>query len=200
MSSIARKSNTMNIKKIALMVFSLLLFYPVLAIAYSDTNLSSNPGIGSSMSVGATIAFFGDSEPASSSDVAEITKDLNQVIPLSPTGRVDAIFFMGDMTKLSLTLQAVEASNVKNVPVYFVIGNHEAGSNSETAIIQGRYSTSIFPLNPGPAGTDKTTYSMNVGNIHIINMNEYWNGATDDSYLKYSSSMAVMFRIHYIIG
>ena len=137
---------------------------------------------------GATIAYIGDAEPGSSSNVKDTTKDLNQIIPLSPTGKVDAIFFMGDMTKLSLTLQAVEASNAKNVPVYFVIGNHEAGSNSETAIIQGRYSTSIFPLNPGPAGTDKTTYSMNIGNIHIINMNEYWNGATDDSYLKYSSS------------
>jgi predicted phosphodiesterase len=186
MSSIARKSNVLNGIKIALFVFSLFLTYPVLAIAYSDTNLSSNQVIESSM--GATIAFFGDSEPASSSDVTEITEDLNQVIPHSPTGKVDAIFFMGDMTKLSLTLQAVAASNVKNVPVYFVMGNHEAQSSSETAIIQGRYSNSIFPLNPGPAGTDKTTYSMNVGNIHLINMNEYWDGATDDSYLKYSSN------------
>lgn len=139
-------------------------------------------------SSGSTIAYFGDAEPESSSDVKELTSDLNQVIPLSPTGRVDAIFFMGDMTKLSLTLKAIEASNVKNVPVYFVIGNHEAGSNSETALIQGRFSASKFPLNPGPPGTDKTTYSMNVGNMHVINMNEYWNGATDDSYLKYSST------------
>jgi Calcineurin-like phosphoesterase len=137
---------------------------------------------------GSTIAYFGDAEPASSSDVKELTKDLNQVIPLSPTGRVDAIFFMGDMTKLSLTLQAIAASDIKNVPAYFVIGNHEAGSSSETALIQRRYSTSKFPLNPGPAGTDKTTYSMNVGNMHVINMNEYWNGETDDSYLKYSST------------
>lgn len=182
MSSIARKSNTINRIKIALMVSGLMLIYPVLA----DTNFSSNQGIESP--AGATIAYFGDSEPASSSDAAEITRDLNQVIPLSPTGKVDAIFFMGDMTKISLTLQAVAASDVKNVPVYFVIGNHEAQSSSETAIIQNRFSSSIFPLNPGPAGTDKTTYSMNVGNIHVINMNEYWNGATDDSYMKYSSS------------
>ncbi|PWB49995.1 MAG: hypothetical protein C3F06_12895 [Candidatus Methanoperedenaceae archaeon] len=137
---------------------------------------------------GSTIAYFGDAEPESSSDVKELTSDLNHVIPLSPTGRVDAIFFMGDMTKLSLTLQAVAASDVKKVPVYFVIGNHEAQSNSETALIQGRFSASKFPLNPGPARTDKTTYSMNVGNMHVINMNEYWNGATDDSYLKYSST------------
>ncbi len=139
-------------------------------------------------SSGSTIAYLGDAEPASPSDVKELTKDLDQVIPLSPTGKVDAIFFMGDMTKLSLTLQAVAASDIKNVPVYFVIGNHEAGSSSESGLIRGRYSNSKFHLNPGPAGTDKTTYSMNVGNIHVINMNEYWNGATDDSYLKYSST------------
>lgn len=139
-------------------------------------------------SPGLTIAYIGDAEPQSSSDVKELTKDLDQVIPQSPTGRVDAIFFMGDMTKISLTLKAVASSDVNNVPVYFVIGNHEAQSSDETAIIRGRYSASKFPLNPGPPGTDKTTYSMNVGNIHIINMNEYWNGATDDSYMKYSSS------------
>ena len=139
-------------------------------------------------SPGLTIAYIGDAEPESSSDVKELTKDLNQVIPQSPTGRVDAIFFMGDMTKISLTIKAVESSDVNNVPVYFVIGNHEAQSSDETAIIRGRYSASIFLLNPGPPGTDKTTYSMNVGNMHVINMNEYWNGATDDSYLKYSST------------
>ncbi len=186
MSSKTRKSNVMKGIKIALFVFSLVLLYPI--PVFSDANHALNPDIGSSKSAGATIAFFGDSEPASSSDVTEITEDLNQVIPLSPTGNVDAIFFMGDMTRLSLTLQAVAASDVMNVPAYFVIGNHEAQSSSETSIIQGRYSASIIPLNPGPAGTDKTTYSMNVGNIHVINMNEYWDGATDDSYLKYSST------------
>ncbi|HMB44414.1 MAG TPA: metallophosphoesterase [Candidatus Methanoperedens sp.] len=176
---------------IFLVAYAIVTIIPIEICSGNDCpNQTINPGIipTPDPGYGSTIAYLGDSQPASSSDAKELTKDLNKVIPLSPMGKVDAIFFMGDMTKLSLTLQAVETSDVKNVPVYFVIGNHEAGSSSETALIQGRYSTSKFPLNPGPAGTDKTTYSMNVGNIHVINMNEYWNGANDDSYLKYSSS------------
>ena len=149
----------------------LILVLSVFSIASIDTG-----------STGATIAYIGDAEPKTASDIQEFTKDLDQVIPLSPTGKVDALFLMGDMETISNTLKSVNASTAKDIPIYFVIGNYEAGSNSETALIQSRYSNSSFLLAPGPPGTDRTTYSMNVGNMHIINMNEYWDGATDDSY------------------
>src|SRR4030065_1884787 len=92
------------------------------------------------VSTGATIAYIGDAEPKSSSDIQELTKDLDQILPLSPTGKVDALFLMGDMKTISNTLQSINASTVKSVPIYFVIGNYEGSSNSETALIQGRYS------------------------------------------------------------
>ena len=149
----------------------LILVIAVFSVASIDT-----------MSTGATIAYIGDAEPKSSSDIQELTKDLDQILPLSPTGKVDALFLMGDMKTISNTLQSINASTVKSVPIYFVIGNYEGSSNSETALIQGRYSESPIQLISGPTGTDKTTYSMNVGKMHVINMNEYWDGATDDSY------------------
>ncbi|MCX9082635.1 MAG: metallophosphoesterase [Candidatus Methanoperedens sp.] len=189
MSSIARKSNTMNIEKIALMFFFLLLIYPVLAIAYSDTNLSSNPGIESSNSVGATLAYLGDARPSKFGTVGitELTRDLNQVIPQSPTGRVDAIIMIGDMDKISQTKTAYAASNVTDIPIFYVVGNHEVGTSGDVDAIRAMYANSIIPLTPGPAGTDKTTYSFDVGEIHIVNINEYWNGANNDAWFKYGN-------------
>jgi predicted phosphodiesterase len=189
MSSIAIKSNAMNGIKISLFVFSLLLIYPVLAIAYSDTTLTSNPNFETSKSVGTTIAYLGDARPSKFGNVGitELTKDLNQVIPQSPTGMVDAIIMIGDMDKISQTKTAYTASNVKNIPIFYVVGNHEVGTSGDVNAIRTMYSSSIIPLTSGPAGTDKTTYSFDVGEIHVVNINEYWNGASNDAWFKYGN-------------
>jgi len=127
---------------------------------------------------GSTIAYFGDVEPSSSSDVKELTKDLNQVITLSPTGKVDAIFFMGDMTTDSgtfqYTLDALSASSLKNTPTYFTIGNHEYNSRSSTFPKIISKTSSAFPLSYFSSDSSKMTFSVNVGNIHVVNMNEYY--------------------------
>jgi len=187
MSSIARKSNMMNRKKIALMIFYLLVIFPVLAIAYSDSNFSSNPGIENS--VGTTIAYLGDARPSKfgATGITELTKDLNQVVPQSPTGMVDAIIMIGDMDKISQTKTAYAASNVTNIPIFYVVGNHEVGTSGDVNAIRAMYGSSTIPLTPGPAGTDKTTYSFDVGEIHVVNMNEYWNGASNDAWFKYGN-------------
>ena len=132
-----------------------------------------------------TIAYFGDVEPSSSSDASDLTDDLNQVIPLSPTGKVDAVIFMGDMTTSSgtfkHTLQALDASNLKNTPAFFVVGNHEYDSKSSTfPLIQSKYADSVIPMNYFASDTSKNTFSFNVGNIHVININEYWDNGKGD--------------------
>lgn len=132
-----------------------------------------------------TIAYFGDVEPASSSDASDLTSDLNQVIPLSPTGKVDAVFFMGDMTKSSgtfkYTLQALDASNLKDIPAFFVIGNHEADSmGSSNPLIQSKYASSVVPMNYFISDKSKNTYSIDIGNMHVININEYWDNKDGD--------------------
>ena len=49
--------------------------------------------------MGSTIAYLGDARPSKfgTAGITELTKDLNQVVPQSPTGKVDAIFMIGDM-------------------------------------------------------------------------------------------------------
>ena len=131
---------------------------------------------------GSTIAYLGDARPSKfgTAGITELTKDLNQVVPQSPTGKVDAIFMIGDMDKISQTQQAYYASNVKNIPIFFVVGNHEVATSGDVAAIKAM--TLKMPVNKGPTGTEKTTYSVDVGGIHVVNMNEYWDGKTNDAY------------------
>lgn len=135
-----------------------------------------------------TIAYLGDSRPSKFGNVGitELTKDLNQVIPQSPTGRIDAIMMIGDMDHVSQTVQAYQASNVHNVPVYFVVGNHEI-DNGDMNYLKGLTLPSNFNITRGPTGTEKTTYSIDIRKIHVTNINEYWNEAGNDAWFKYGS-------------
>ncbi|PWB51736.1 MAG: hypothetical protein C3F06_10005 [Candidatus Methanoperedenaceae archaeon] len=134
------------------------------------------------VTAGSTIAYLGDARPSKfgTSGISELTKDFNQVIPQSPTGKVDAIFMIGDMDKIPQTQQAYSASNVNNIPIFYVVGNHEVDTSGDVAAIKAM--TLNLPVNRGPTGTEKTTYSVDVGGIHIVNMNEYWDGKNNDAY------------------
>lgn len=197
MSSSTKKNNVMNGIKKAFLIFGLLLIYPILAIAHSDTNEISrentapkpvpSPAPTPNVTVGATIAYMGDAEPGEfgKSGITELTKDFNQIIPQSPTGKVDAIILLGDMSKISQVRKAYSISTAKNIPIFHVIGNHEVENSEDMADVRSAYSSSLVPLNPGPVGTDKTTYSFNIRNFHIVNMNLYWDGRNNDAWFKY---------------
>ncbi len=131
---------------------------------------------------GSTIAYLGDARPSKfgNAGITELTKDFNQLIPQSPTGKVDAIFMIGDMDKIPQTQQAYSASNVNNIPIFYVVGNHEVDTSGDVEAIKAM--TLKLPVNRGPTGTEKTTYSVDVGGIHVVNMNEYWDGKTNDAY------------------
>jgi predicted phosphodiesterase len=148
--------------------------------AKPTVTVTPNPTLGS------TIAYLGDARPSKfgTAGITELTKDLNQVVPQSPTGKVDAIFMIGDMDRIAQTQKAYAASNVKNIPVFYVMGNHEI-DQGDAAAVRAMYSSLKITPTSGPTGTDKTTYSLNVGGIHIVNMNEYWDGKTNDAYWKY---------------
>ena len=134
------------------------------------------------VTAGSTIAYLGDARPSKfgAAGITELTKDFNQVIPQSPTGKVDAIFMIGDMDKIPQTQQAYSASNVNNIPIFYVVGNHEVDTSGDVEAI--RAMTLKLPVNRGPTGTEKTTYSVDVGGMHVVNMNEYWDGRTNDAY------------------
>lgn len=133
-----------------------------------------------------TIAYLGDARPSKfgSAGITELTYDFNQVIPQSPTGKIDAIFMIGDMDKFTQTEQARKASNVKDVPTYYVMGNHEIDSDDKLASF---VMPTNFTTHPGPAGTEETTYSVDVGKQQVTNVNVYWDGKTNPASLSLGS-------------
>ena len=158
-------------------------------INWENTALKPVPSLTPTPNVteGATIAYMGDAEPGDfgKSGITELTKDFNQILPQSPTGKADAIILLGDMSKISQVRKAYSISTAKNIPIFYVIGNHEVENSEDMSAVRSAFGSSLVPLNPGPAGTDKTTYSFDIGNFHIVNMNLYWNGRSNDAWFKY---------------
>ena len=178
--------------KIAFLVFVLLIMISALVsttfVENNFLNIKGDTVTSPNETTGATIAYIGDARPSQfgTAGITELTNDFNQVVPQSPTGKVDVIFMIGDMDTIPQTQTAYAASNVKNIPIFFVVGNHEVATSGDVSAIRAMYSSSKIPLTPGPIGTDKTTYSLDVGEIHIVNTNQYWNGTTNDSWFKYN--------------
>lgn len=125
-----------------------------------------------------TILVLGDPHMGEEGNrVAELTKDLNAAVGLSP-GQIDCILCTGDLEGVSKFDQAHKASMLGSKPAFIIPGNHDVGSISDIKKYQG----TGYPLHPGPAGTEKTSFSFNVGNIHITMLNLYWDGKTNEGY------------------
>lgn len=127
-----------------------------------------------------TLLFLGDSHTGDfSNGVTELTKDLNNAVGISPTGRVDAIFAMGDMEPVTKWDQAHKASTTKDDPVYFVEGNHDVGNIPQIKALMA----AKFPVHPGPAGTAKTSFGLDIGPFHVVVINEYWDEHNNEGWV-----------------
>jgi len=132
-----------------------------------------------------TIVCIGDARPTSSehgsSGWQKLTPDLNQIEAQSPTKSCDGIFLIGDFDKVKDTQKSFAASTINNIPHYYTIGNHEIDDDDPNYVKNlYPYSSYGIPLNSGPSGSEKTTYSMDIGDIHIINVNIYWDGSSGE--------------------
>ena len=149
----------------------------------------------SSQSVlGGCVAWLGDARPSKfgTAGITELTEDLNACLAHSPTGTLSAICLVGDFDTGAQTLQAIAASTAKNIPIIWVVGNHEIDSGGMTEV-KSNYAKipASYNLKPGPTGTDKTTYSVDAGDIHVLNFNVYWDGKTNDASGKVSIQPAL---------
>gem|GEM_PF-6534912 len=125
-----------------------------------------------------TIAYMSDGRPSkdNANNTDNLTKDFNQLILQSPTKRVDAVIMVGDMDYINQTSQAYAESTVKNIPVFYVLGNHELDNKFDLSEVKQRFATYDFHPKAGPAGSSNTTYSFNLGDMHVVVLNEYWDG------------------------
>jgi len=123
------------------------------------------------------IFLSGDVEPTKLE--VELIKDYNAAAGFLPIG---AVIEMGDMTKdtgtLRYTIDALNASDLKDEPTYFVIGNHEYNSRSSSyPAIQAKLGTR-YQLNYFLGDPSKNTYSFTIGNIRVAILNIYYNNST----------------------
>lgn len=127
-----------------------------------------------------TIVLIGDSHTNDfSNGVTELTKDLNNIVSQSPTGKVDAIFALGDMETVTKWNEAHKASTAKDIPAYSIVGNHDVVDIAKIKALR----PTKYPIRPGLPGTSETTYSLNIGELHIIVVNEYWDGKTNEGWI-----------------
>lgn len=118
------------------------------------------------------IFLSGDVEPTKLEP--ELVKDYNAAANFFPVG---AVIEMGDMTKDSgterFTVDALNASALKDKPTYFVIGNHEYNSRSSSyPVVQAKKGTKYL-LNYFSGDPSKNTYSFNMNGIHVAILNIY---------------------------
>ena len=129
------------------------------------------------------VAFIADAKPALGKNIDNFRKnDFDQIKPQSP-GNVSVIVAIGDMNPLNSSQINTEStynlSTARNIPLFYVMGNHEMLNKNDLPFAQNKFRDYAYFPNQGPDGSKETTYSFNVGDMHIVILNEYWDGNTD---------------------
>ena len=139
-----------------------------------------------------TILFHADNRPGNAADgMAQLTADFNQadnqmeagwtLTAVQNAGDVDPVTSAGGSQNEDGAYNASELKTVYDLPHFFAVGNHEAETTQDMTDIRAKYSGyPAWNLQAGPTGTSETTYSYDVGEMHIAVINEYWDGASDD--------------------
>jgi len=147
-----------------------------------------------------TVLFYADARPGNAAEdgMAQLTVDFNQadnqmesgwaLTAVQNIGDVDPITATGGSQNVDGAYNASELKTVYDLPHFFAVGNHEAETTQDMTDVRAKYSGyPAWNLQAGPTGSASTTYSYDVGEMHIVVINEYWDGATDDAYFIYGA-------------
>ncbi|GAI17047.1 unnamed protein product, partial [marine sediment metagenome] len=158
----------------------------VQSLTASDTVSGTPLDIEGTTTIGAgkTVALIGDGRPALCGE-SQLTTDLNALLDQMAAGwSLDAVVTLGDMDDITTGTYtfdgAYAASDVSSLPVFFTTGNHDI-TDDDIADTRAKYAG--YPdwnLSPGPTNGTTTTYSFDVGDIHVVVLNVYYNGTSDD--------------------
>jgi hypothetical protein len=109
--------------------------------------------------------------------------DILDQIKLLPGSAGAFMVSVGDISPPDKTRKQLDAAFGASLPWYPVVGNHEAvKKDNKLSADAMQYLRDYFDqhikagANPGPAGTEQTTYSFDAGDVHIAVLNEYWDG------------------------
>ncbi len=149
---------------------------------------------------GETVLFFSDPRPGLFWPDGEtaLTEDFDQApLQMPPGWTLTCVQNVGDVDSVSLPVapyyftvdSAYAASALDGIPHFMCVGNHEAETAQDMIDIRNKFAG--YPdwnLTPGPAYTSETTYSYDVGDMHIVVVNQYWDGQFDDTWMRYGGS------------
>lgn len=130
-----------------------------------------------------TIALFSDASPGfhSVSELPLLVSDLNQIKFQNNGWTVNALQEAGDMNYISYsesnTISALNSANLGYLPMFWTPSNHHAEVPSDMFDMRFAFDHSYpaWNLKPGPNGI-KTSYSYDTGEMHIVVLNEYYDG------------------------
>jgi len=139
-----------------------------------------------------TIGFVSDGHPRRypANGEAQLAVDLSQLDDQMGEGwSLECVTTIGDMEYISepgfqTFDDAYAVSDVSSLPVFYCVGNHEAesGNSYDMPALRGKFSG--YPdwnLQTGPVNCEGTTYSFDVGDIHVAVLNQYFDGWTSDT-------------------
>ncbi|MDD4804170.1 MAG: metallophosphoesterase [Candidatus Pacebacteria bacterium] len=144
----------------------------------------------------ATVGFISDVHNVTQNGkLVDLVADFNRFLNSSvyPTGRLpdgwslDAIQTVGDMFYISSSTIATTSVNAFNLslasttPLFWGLGNHDIydGRPYDLQYVQSIFSS--YPnwnLNDGPSGSASTTYSYDVGDMHVVVLDQYYDFST----------------------
>ena len=165
---------------------------PILALAlWALLALTAQPASGAGAAAGAVHFTV-------TSDLHNNTKVYNNVLEAMQahsSGQGAFQISVGDVTDLpgqtpAAIRKVIDAQFGPQAVWYPAVGNHDIrGGKASTSVKWRREEyqagndcrTALKSLvsHPGPAGTEETTYSWDCGNVHLVVLNEYWNGKTE---------------------
>ena len=78
---------------------------------------------------------------------------------------------------------------------YPVVGNHELEAKETGPYLRKYFDDHLKGnVNPGPQGSEQTTYSFDVGQVHIAVINVYWNGEPGSDNEKHGGTVVPALR------
>lgn len=95
---------------------------------------------------------------------------------------LDFVVSPGDLDPPAPVLATLRAQVGESLPWYPVAGNHETETVEDMVWLrEWNPSGTTLPnvVRVGPVGSEETTYALQWGPLHLVVLNEYWDGASD---------------------
>jgi len=123
------------------------------------------------------------SDSAEQPGLADVLSQINTIAG----GPGEFLVTAGDMHNMTDNRVRIDAAFGTNFPWYNTSGNHERDEDklANNILYMHNLDWNAYgrPVNPGPIGGEKTTYSFDAGPVHIVMLNVYYDSVNHTDYI-----------------